>query len=577
MLTDNPNAVIHEFVKNTTQLNVNPNTESSTDAWAPNRVEEWESPELPIHRKPAQLKPAQLLANRSIGLTSLILAAAWLNAVPWLSEGYTWCSWLGTALAMQLAIGGGVGSSFWVTWLWSSCVLGAAFHWSPAAMQYTLSSSYLLGFAVALPLILWDGLRMGLGFWLAARLTQDVRYYWLAAATTTIALEYIMPGVFPWKIGLTQLSNPWLIQGIDVFGPSFSTFVAFAIAGAIHISAVEMRQWSARSKSSSRAIARAVFSPAVITFVCIAAYNTVSWHYWSTVMSASPRVKVGLVQVDPSFVESSDRARLQTAEIADQVDLVCWPESSAGNYDIKLPGLANVEQNFAMSREPERGMRPWPEPKCELLLAGKNYVGNAEDPDELYVTAMLIDEHENIKARHNKRFLMPFGEYVPGDQYIPGLAQLFDMSEFVQPGDSALPIEARCGARIGTMLCYEDMVPQAAREMVLHNANLLVSLANGSAFESHFTLYQHRLIAHLRAIECRRYLLRCAATGETCVINPLGQIETRLPMQIDNSLVCEVGLLEGKTPYTSFPWILPVLGSAILAPYLLSRSRRSDS
>jgi apolipoprotein N-acyltransferase len=126
------------------------------------------------------------------------------------------------------------------------------------------------------------------------------------------------------------------------------------------------------------------------------------------------------------------------------------------------------------------------------------------------------------------------------------------------------------------MLCYEDMVPQAAREMVLNDANLLVSLANGSAFESHFTLYQHRLISHLRAIECRRYFLRCAATGETCVINPLGEIESRLPMQTDGALVSEVGLMEGKTIYSQFPWILPILGCAILASFLRSNWRRSE-
>ncbi len=229
-----------------------------------------------------------------------------------------------------------------------------------------------------------------------------------------------------------------------------------------------------------------------------------------------------------------------------------------------------------MSREPERGMRPWPNPTCELLLAGKNYVGEAEEPDELYVTAMLLDQQENITARHNKRFLMPFGEYVPGDKYVPGLAELFDMSEFVQPGKSAVPIEASCGARIGTMLCYEDMVPRAARDMVLSNANLLASLANGSAFESHFTLYQHRLIAHLRAIECRRYLIRCAATGETCVINPLGKIEARLPMQTYGALIAKVGLIEQKTTYSRFPWLLPLLGCGLLLPMVRGlRSGRS--
>ncbi len=563
-----------------------PSTEGTTESTAPSA-----SRRSAVTTETTQSHPAELIKPRepvrrsltsvSIGLTlSLILLTGWLNALPWLYEGYTWCSWLGIALAMQLAISGGLCSQFWSIWLWSSCVLGAAFHWSPAAMQYTLSSSFAVGFAVAVPLIIWDGLRLALGFWLAAKITRDVRYYWFIAAISTMAFEYIMPGVFPWKLGLTQLSNPWFIQGIDVLGPSFSTFVAFTMAGAIQISGVGIYRWFNREYASLAVVFRAV-SPVMITLACILAYNALSWQYWSHVIARAKKVKVGLIQVDPSYVESSENARKQTVLIANQVDLVCWPESSAGNYDLQLNCLADEEQNFLMSREPERGMRPWPQPHCELLLAGKNYVGSPDEPDELYVTAMLLDQHENIKARHNKRFLMPFGEYVPGDKFIPGLSQLFDMSEFVRPGNSAMPIEAGCGAQIGTMLCYEDMVPQAAREMVLHKANLLISLANGSAFESHFTLYQHRLIAHLRAVENRRYFLRCAATGETCVINPLGEIESRLPMQADGSLVSEVALLEGITTYSRYPWIAPLLLSTILcfslAPFLRSTGRRGEN
>ncbi len=284
-------------------------------------------------------------ANQARHPSTLLSLALWVAAIvlgttPWLFEGYTWCAWLGLASAMQLAIGGGVASRFWSTWLWSNCLLGAAFHWSPAAMQYTLSSSFLLGFVVALPLIIWDGLRMALGFWIAARLTRDVRYYWFAAACCSIALEYLMPGVFPWKIGLTQLSYPWLIQGIDLFGPSFSTLVAFAVAGVIHILATTLFTNGFKLQSFSRV----VYSPAFIALTCICLYNAFAWYSWSQIIDASPQVKIGLIQVDPSYVESSDNLRKHTASVAGQVDLICWPESSAGNYDMRLTNLANDEQ-----------------------------------------------------------------------------------------------------------------------------------------------------------------------------------------------------------------------------------------
>ncbi|GEM_PF-549096 len=514
---------------------------------------------------------------------SMLVATTVLHAIPWLFEGYVWCGWLGIAAALAVTLQGGVASRLWVLWLCGSCALGAAFHWSPAAMAYTLSSGYALGLAVALPLILWDGLRLALGYWLATKLTRDVRYFWLAAATTTIALEYLMPGVFPWKLGFSQLSSPWLIQAVDIFGASYSTLVAFAFAGVIQIAVTGVVRWFAagnrfasvpRAVFHLRTVRRLAFAPVVLFLVGNSLYSAFAWRSWSDVSATARKIQVGLVQVDPSFVESTANARAQTMSIAARVDLMCWPESTGGHYDLQLKCLANEERVFQMSRAPERGLRPWPAPNCELLLGGKNYIGAAEQPDELYVTAMLVDRDETITSRYNKRFLMPFGEYVPGEDYVPGLAELFDMDEHIQPGTTAQPLVSSTGARIGAMLCYEDMVPEAARELVAGDANLLVSLINGSAFESPYTLYQHRLISHLRAIECRRYFLRCAATGETCVINPLGEVESRLPMQVNGALVSEVGLFEGPTFYSRFPWLLPILGGGLLALFLRSSNAR---
>jgi apolipoprotein N-acyltransferase len=83
----------------------------------------------------------------------------------------------------------------------------------------------------------------------------------------------------------------------------------------------------------------------------------------------------------------------------------------------------------------------------------------------------------------------------------------------------------------------------------------LVSLANGSAFESPYTLTQHRLLAQLRAVECRKSFVRCAATGESCVISPVGKIEERIAVQQAGALVANVSLLTGQTVFTRAPWL----------------------
>jgi apolipoprotein N-acyltransferase len=108
------------------------------------------------------------------------------------------------------------------------------------------------------------------------------------------------------------------------------------------------------------------------------------------------------------------------------------------------------------------------------------------------------------------------------------------------------------GGRLGVMMCYEDLIPGVARDLVRDGAQVLIVLINGVAFDSPHALLQHRQLACLRAVENRRYLLRTASTGSTCVIDPLGRIVAELPVQTEGVLQVELALLEGRTPFNRF-------------------------
>ena len=526
------------------------------------------------------------------GGIALALVTAGLHALPWLVESCFWCGWLAIAFGLTLATRRGWIASWWMTWLWSTLALGLAFYWSPAAMAYTLDSGWGLGFAVALPFLVWDGLRLAAGYWLAARLTREVTVIWLPAGLIAMALEWALPSVFPWRLGLPQLALPWLVQAADLWGGGWTTLIAFAHAGLLL--SVGWLIWkrpvrlvggqAARSGASLRPAPVASSRQPLPSYAAIcggvlafnALYGTWSWWTWEQRSEQAPRLQVGLIQVDPSYTWSTDRLRELTADIAPAAELVCWPESSGGNYELALDDLSDADEVFARSREPERGLQPWTTPSCELLLGGKSYQGERDDPERLHVTAMLIDPQQRITDRYHKRFLMPFGEYVPFEDSLPGMAELFAMAEHVQPGAAAHTIASRTGAQLGTMLCYEDMVPQAAYEATRAGASVLISLANGSAFASHHTLRQHRLLAQLRAVECRRYLLRCAATGETCSISATGRIVDRLPVQEDAALLTSAALLQGQTLFVRYPWLgssLDLLGLFAVVLHLRSLKR----
>jgi apolipoprotein N-acyltransferase len=518
------------------------------------------------------------------GLTVCLVAL--LLAAPWLMPQLVWCGWLGAAAALLLAsrLPG------WSGFCWSSCwallAVVIAFHWSPRVLAYTMNSSYALGMLVFVPLVLWDATRSVLPIWVAGRLAGSAAAAWLPAALLAVVLEVALPCVFPWCWGYSQVAWPWTLQAVDLFGPQWSTFIFFAHAGAILALGQALYAPLRSRPRNSRAYVRRL--PSVVgslarsgaIWLCLAnlLYSAGAMAFWSRQIASSPTLRVALVQVDPTFKESPDDLRRLTATIADQVDLVCWPESSGGSYESSLRRLSDPHEVFKRSREPNQGLRPWENPACELLLGAKIYSGDKERPAELYQSAILLDTRESIVGRYDKRYLMPFGEFVPGEDWVPGMNYLFSMQDVVSSGSQPTVLPSAAGAKLGVMLCYEDMMPAAARSLVEHSANVLVSLINASAFTDPLTLAQHRMLSQLRAVECRRYFLRCSATGETCVISPLGTIEATLPVQTQGVLTARVALVETPSVHCRIGDVFSIVCCVALVGYLAVRlaARRAN-
>ena len=537
---------------------------------------------LPPARRPAAFWPA-------IGV---VLFIAVLIAAPWLRQELVVCEWLGVAAALFLVdrIRGWRGET--CALLAAATALSIAFHWSPKVLAYSMQTSFEVGLLFAIPIVLWDAARLAAPFWLIGRLVRDPRNAWLPAGLAAVAIEATLPGVFPWKLGYSQIGWPVTIQGADLFGPEWPTFMLYAHAGAI-VSLVSAAMAFARPQPAAEADgadAPTVRRPTVagrwtpiglaaIALVALnAAYGLWAMRAQAAAMRAAESISVALVQVDPSGSESIDDLRRLTREVCagrndEPFDLVCWPECSGGTYEACLRSFADPERIFAHSRDPNRGLRPLENPTCPLLFGGKIYDGYPERPREIYQSAILIDCEEAMIGCYHKRHLMPFGEFVPGGDQFPQLRHYFPMEDEFDVGGEATVLACGDKAKLGVLLCYEDMVPSAATTLVRNSANVLVSLINGSAFTEPLTLAQHRLLAQLRAVENRRCLLRCAATGETCVISPLGTVLERLPLHTLDVLVADVPLLEGRTLASRIGPAFP-LGCAAALAAMVAWSRR---
>jgi len=509
----------------------------------------------------------------------VIVAVAWITAIvatavfvaaPWLDERLVPAGWIGVAAGLALATGrrGWRGE---VAVLASAVLaISLAFHWTPEVLADAMRSSKLVGFAFAVPIVAWDACRLALPFWVVGRLCRDPRQAWLPAGLVAVVAEAVMPGVFPWKLGYSQLAWPVTVQAAALAGPEASTLTLFATAGAI------VAVFSTFGPGGDRRLPASATAALVIA-IANPVFGAVAIGQVTARMAAAPQVRLAVVQADPedaAGIETLRRLTRAACASAPAPDLVCWPECSGGSYEEGLDSFADEAAVFRRSRDPQRGLRPLPDPARPLLLGGRIYRGYRERPREIFQAALLIDTAERLAGASQKRHLMPFGEYVPFADVIPELRLSFPMETTYTAGHDAGPLLSG-PARIGPLLCYEDMVPAAAASLAAESANLLVSLIHGASFTNPLTLRQHRLLAQQRAIECRRCLVRCSSTGETCVIDAAGRIVDRLPLGPAGVLNVTVPLLEPLPPAVWWRWVLPAACAIGLAGLVLGGRLRS--
>lgn len=82
---------------------------------------------------------------------------------------------------------------------------------------------------------------------------------------------------------------------------------------------------------------------------------------------------------------------------------------------------------------------------------------------------------------------------------------------------------------IAPVICYESVYSDYVAQYVRNGANLIFIITNDGWWENTPGHRQHLAYARLRAIETRKEIARCANTGISCFITPLGAIEQATP------------------------------------------------
>ncbi len=233
-------------------------------------------------------------------------------------------------------------------------------------------------------------------------------------------------------------------------------------------------------------------------------------------------------------------------------ELLVWPETSMVDW---LP-----QSRALLQQMEERAHR-----QSKAFIAGvTRYTGEA-DAVRYYNTAIGAGA---ARGQYYKRHLVPFGEYVPLENWIRGLVPFFDLPlSFFESGAPEQQNLFLYGVPAPVFICYEIAYPEmVARE--LPDAGVLLTLSEDAWFGRSLAPYQHLGIARMRALETGRELVRATNRGLSALVDHRGRIRVRSELFKTQTLGGAVTIRSGATPF-AITGIRPLLYLCLGAVLLL--------
>jgi len=235
--------------------------------------------------------------------------------------------------------------------------------------------------------------------------------------------------------------------------------------------------------------------------------------------------------------------------------LTVWPETAVPGYLRFDPRFAQpIAQSAVLNHQ-------------TALVGARDYLPSQKKDTN---TLFLVTPQGRIAGQYSKRHLVPFGEYVPLRATFPILEKLhlsiYDMAQ----GSAHQPLlDAGPGiGKLGAAICYDSTYSGLMRAQVARGANLLVVTTDDTWFGRTAAAGQHAAMASVDAAATDRYLVRCAATGISQVLDPTGRVIASSRLFVPAVVAAPVQSRHTQTFYVRHgDWF--VLLSVVLVAFLL--------
>jgi apolipoprotein N-acyltransferase len=437
--------------------------------------------------------------------------------------------------------------SFWPAPFIALFILNKIIH--NRKLLHRLIISQVFGLGLLLPTQIWTGTYVGNMPWITLAVMQSFLFWpfairipgklkvnvWLFAFDSVI-VELLLRTIpftgFGWsRLSFTQINSP-----LSAIYPILGS------AGVIFLVALF-------------AANRRYITMSLIFIILLIA------NFLPSTLSPSGSIKIALVQggvknlgldfnATPREVFNS-HLNLTTQKLkANQVDLIIWPENSV---DVDLFKFADVRESISdLSRNLD----------TPILVGGITH----SNGDLRNISVLFNPQVANV---YTKRYLTPFGEYIPMRSFVENFTDLTQEVEDFKAGKQSNLVSID-GISSQVFICYELLNDSLKNEV---NTDFLIVQTNNATFGDTAQLDQELQIAKVRAIETGREVAYVSTTGVTSFINSDGSVKSSLPKFEPNVLIGSIETKSGQNLNQKLS-IIPEIFSIFMVFLLLIRNRR---
>ncbi len=252
-----------------------------------------------------------------------------------------------------------------------------------------------------------------------------------------------------------------------------------------------------------------------------------------------------------------ERYRKLASSVDGQAELTVWPETMFPYPVLESGSVRRISDPSVLKQFAEDIHTP--------QLIGVRTIRKTGEKRADFNSAWLMQPDGTLDQFYAKYHLVPFGEYVPGQSWIPGLRQimvdLLPVPEALWLDAGPAPARSKLmnwnGLNLAPMICYEVVFPGEFRQQVRKGADVVINMSNEAWYKNEAELDQMLAIVRFRSVEHRITTVRATNTGISGFVFPDGgaqllRDDAGRDRGFEGTMVRKPVLHWGHTVYTTY-------------------------